>query len=392
MSLVLQQDRVTTDAIFVLAVYALSRLAVFLALATALAINPEMGSDGTLAAMCRWDCIWYVELARDGYHETARLWTSGSAANWAFFPALPLLLRFVHGIVGGDLMVVSVLTMQVLFLLTLFIVHAYACEVAPAGDTHFPRFITALAAAWPFSIYFSVPMSEAIFLPLSLLALLLARRDHWVLAGLVGALMSGSRIVGILMAPALLTLALQRYGWRAFVTLRPGSERAILALTLCGVGLGLFMLHLHATTGDALAFLHVQVAWQRAFKWPWMMLIDELNPLVQPWDRVLLNLVFAVVGAMALVLLWLLWRRRQALLPEFVLAVSVTAVALTGGRLMSLPRVLGVLFPLMLVVALVVRTPLGRLRALAVSGVACVLLMLVLFLERTLGLWAELAM
>lgn len=392
MSLALDHGRERTDTVFILGVFALSRVIVFLTLAAALAINPEMGSDGTLAAMCRWDCIWYVELARDGYHPTAQLWTSGSAANWAFFPALPLLLRFVHGVVGGDLMVVSVLTTQAIFLLTLFIFHAYASEIAPAGDAQFPRFATALVAAWPFSIYFSVPMSEAIFLPLSLLALLLARRDHWLLAGLVGALLSGTRIVGILIAPVLLTLALQRFGWRALVTLRPGTERVILGLGLTGLGLGLFMLHLHETTGDALAFLHIQVAWLREFKWPWMMLIDELNPLVQAWDRVLLNLGYAIAGCGAGVLLVMLWRRRAELLPEFVLAASVTAVALTGGRLMSLPRVLGVLFPLILVLALAVRTPPGRLRTLAIAGLGSLTVMMILFLERTLGLWAELAM
>lgn len=392
MSLALDHSRDKTDTVFIVGVFVLSRVIVFLTLAAALAIRPEMGGDGTLAAMCRWDCIWYVELARDGYHPTAQLWTSGSAANWAFFPALPLLLRFAHAVFGGDLMVVSVLAMQAVFLLTLFIFHAYAAEVAPAGDAQFARFATALVAAWPFSIYFSVPMSEAIFLPLSLLALLLARRDHWLLAGCVGALLSGSRIVGILIVPALLTLALQRFGWKALATLRPGTERVILALALCGLGLGVFVLHLHQTTGDALAFLHVQVAWLREFKWPWMMLLDELNPLVQAWDRVVLNLGFAVAGAVALGLLALLWRRHEGLLPEFVLAASVTAVALTGGRLMSLPRILGVLFPLMLVVALAVRTPQGRIRALAVSGLCSIALMMVLFLERSLGLWAEFAM
>lgn len=392
MSLAVEQSRERSDAVFVVGVYALSRLVLGLVLATALAINPEMGADGTLAATCRWDCIWYVELARDGYHPAAQLWTSGSAANWAFFPALPLLLRFVHGVVGGDLMVVSVLTTQAIFLLTLFIFHAYASEIAPPDDPNFARFATALVAVWPFSVYFAAPMSEAIFLPLSLLALLLARRDHWLAAGLVGAFLSGSRIVGILIAPALLTLAVQRYGWRALATLRPGTERVILALALTGVGLALFMLHLAGLTGDALAFLHIQVAWMREFKWPWMMLLDELNPLVQAGDRVALNAMFAIAGAGALALIVLLWRRRETLMPEFVLAAGVTAVALMGGRLMSLPRVLGVLFPLILVVALSVCGRRARAATLVASGLGSVAVMMILFLERTLGLWAELAM
>jgi hypothetical protein len=392
MTVVVAQARERSDIAFVFGVYALSRVVVFLVLAASLAINPDMGSDGTLAAMCRWDCIWYIELARDGYHPQAQLWASGSAANWAFFPALPMLLNAVHDIFGGDWRFVSVILMQALFFPTLLIFHAYAQEIAPPDDPNFARFATALAAAWPFSIYFAIPMSEAIFLPLSLGALLLARRDYWLAAGLVGAALSGTRVVGILIAPALLTLAVQRFGWRALLTLRPGTERVVLGLALTGLGLAGFMLYLANLTGDALGFLHIQVAWMREFKWPWMMLIDELNPLVQPWDRVALNLLLASSGVGAALLLVPLWRRRAALAPEIVLTVLVMAIAATGGRFMSLPRVLGVLFPLIFGLAFLAETPVGRRRVLIGAGAGSVLLMMILFLERTLGLWAELAM
>ncbi|MBP0651353.1 hypothetical protein J8J40_30275, partial [Mycobacterium tuberculosis] len=84
-------------------------------------------------------------------------------------------------------------------------------------------------------------------------------------------------------------------------------------------------------------------------------------------------------AAGALALLAAVWRQRALLLPEFVFAAAVAAVALSAGRMMSLPRVLGVLFPLMLVVPLLVRSARGRLAVLAVAGFGNVALMLVLF-------------
>jgi hypothetical protein len=107
---------------------------------------------------------------------------------------------------------------------------------------------------------------------------------------------------------------------------------------------------------------------------------------------VLLNLLLAWSGVGAAFLLVPLWRRRALLLPEIVLTVLVMAVAATGGRFMSLPRILGVLFPLILGLAFLADTPVGRRRVLIASAVGSVGVMLILFLERTIGLWAELAM
>jgi hypothetical protein len=392
MSIAVTPSAMRAEVGFVVSAYLLSRLLIAATLAAVLLVRPDVGSEGVLVPLCRWDCHWYVELALDGYDSVAQRWGSGMAANWAFFPALPVLLKGVLAVVGGEAKAVSVVATQALFLVTLFLVHAYARAVAPTADPGFPRFATLLFALWPFSLYAAVPMSEALFLPLSLATLLAARQDRWIVAGFMAALLSASRIVGVLAVPAMMTLALGRYGLRALVTVRPGTERALIGMALGGLGLAAFLWHLEATTGDGLAFLHVQAAWERRLEWPWLMLVDELNPLVQPTGRLGLNLALTAMAAGLAALFVPLWRRRDLLPAEFVFAALVAAVALSGGRVMSLPRLLGVLFPLVMALALAVESARGRRAVLWLAGVGSVALLLVLFLEVRLGVWSELAM
>lgn len=60
-----------------------------------------------------------------------------------------------------------------------------------------------------------------------------------------------------------LVLAISRYGWRSLLTIKPGTESAVLALLLVPLGLFSYMLFLHLHVGDALAFKNIQIAWAR---------------------------------------------------------------------------------------------------------------------------------
>ncbi|GAN61510.1 hypothetical protein ACI01nite_00040 [Acetobacter cibinongensis] len=55
------------------------------------------GVESATIAACRWDCAWYVGIAKNGYSESAI--TEGvnrlGQANWAFFPAYPILVRII---------------------------------------------------------------------------------------------------------------------------------------------------------------------------------------------------------------------------------------------------------------------------------------------------------
>jgi hypothetical protein len=90
-----------------------------------------------------------------------------------------------------------------------------------------------------------------------------ARSNQWILSGISGAALSSTRNLGVMIFFPFLVLAISRYGWRSLLTIRPGTESAVLALLLVPLGLFFYMLFLHLHVGDALAFKNIQVAWER---------------------------------------------------------------------------------------------------------------------------------
>ena len=52
-------------------------------------------SKGFSMEMARWDCAWYEGIIREGYYKEPMAHTRMDAANWAFFPLFPMIMRGV---------------------------------------------------------------------------------------------------------------------------------------------------------------------------------------------------------------------------------------------------------------------------------------------------------
>lgn len=314
------------------------------------------GDMGEIAAtLCRFDCPWYVEIAAGGYDAEARRWPNWMGANWAFFPALPLVIAATTWLTGLSGTWAGLLAAQALVLAGLLLFFVYVQDLA---DKATARAGVVLFALSPFAVHGSVPMSEAVFVPLLIAVFLAARREAWGLVAAAAAALSATRTIGILVALPLALMALRQFGWRRLARLAPGTEAAVLAVAASGLGLALFMLHLDAVAGDALGFSHIQVAWNRALVAPWTTIARALNPLLAEPGWYLydgFNLAVTMAAAALVVAAF-----RAGLGPEALFVVLAMLVALTTGKTTSLPRFMGAMAPLVVPVALWV-TRCGRL-------------------------------
>ena len=231
-------------------------------------------ADLLLAPAARWDSVWYLAIARDGYLDPGNPVQAGHHAKAAFYPLYPLLMRAGGWIVGSQL-VAGVLLSLACFLVALVLLHRLAeIELGPRDA----RGTLLLVAFFPTAFFFSAVYTESLFLLLSVGAVLAARQGRWAWAGLAGGLAAITRNSGVLLLVPVALLFL--YGPRAdrpdpgpvpvadrWGRLRPRHPltREALWLLLVPLGLAGYLAYAAAALGDAFAPFHAQELWLRHF-------------------------------------------------------------------------------------------------------------------------------
>ena len=256
------------------------------------------------------DAWHYQRIATDGYAAGG----AGPHASWAFFPLYPLIMS----VLPGDYAMAALVFSNVAFALALLLVAAAGLRLGYSEEI--VERACFFIAFFPTTYFFSLPLTESLFLLVSAASFHSAARGRWWAAALFGALASATRLVGVLLLPAL---------W----LLPSGSRRQKSWLLLIPAGTLAFIFFLQQRTGDALAFVRAQTLWNRG---TWS--LDFMTS--RPWNFVLLNAAVAmllVVAAMGLAR-----QRRWAL--AFYVAAAV-AIPLSTGSVQSISRYALTVFP-----------------------------------------------
>jgi Gpi18-like mannosyltransferase len=287
-----------------------------------------------LTMWARWDGIWYVLLAVQGYAPQVNILN-------AFFPAFPGLVHVVGVLFGGNYLLAGVLINRVLLLLTVALFTQLVRE--ESGDEaagHAPLFFLLVPAA----VFLLAVYTEALFLLVCIACFLALRHQRWWLAGLCCALATATRLPGIVLAGAVLVEGIQqRRFWR-------GLGAATVGMT----GLAAYALYLLVVLRDPLAFQHAyKLGWGdrhvtlnilaapvRNFQWlvahwPWQ---DQSRFITLSYELALL------VDCALLLIMWrsLRWSYR-------VFVVGNMLLPLFSGTLFAYNRYSLVLFPFLLV-------------------------------------------
>lgn len=206
------------------------------------------GSLGDLlvAPAARWDAVWYLQIAQQGYEDTTHA---------AFFPLYPFLAR-AAGEPFGSALVGGLLVSFAAGIAALALVHRLA--VLELGAAAASRAVW-LLACFPAALFLSAVYSESLFLALSAGAVYAARTDRWGRAAALGALAAATRSAGVVLLVALVVL------WWSSRERRP---RDLLALAAVPLGLVAYTASLALAGLDGLAPFHAQEQWYRHFAGP----------------------------------------------------------------------------------------------------------------------------
>jgi hypothetical protein len=226
-----------------------------------------------LAGLSHWDGYHYRNIVDMGYR-----YDPSAGSEVAFFPAYPLAGAALKALTGlrtdAALALVSHLALAVAFVAF----HGYLRKRFDRRTAGFG--VMALAVA-PMGLFFHMTYSESLFILAFAVFLAAAADGRWWIAAAAAGLASGTRPVGIALAPALVVM--MGRPTTSFAGIARWS--ALAATSVAGlVGYAAF---LHLRFGDALAFARTQTYWRThpddaARKWASLLTLEPIHATFSP--------------------------------------------------------------------------------------------------------------
>jgi hypothetical protein len=236
-------------------------------------VSEETGFAAYARALCRWDCAWYIGISEQGY-ERFPIPDHSNVGRWGFFPLYPMLVAAIRSVFPFPTILIATITS---------IACSYAaCLVAwPLLEKNMRAYVLycAFLLSGPFSFHFTTFLSEPLFVLLTSCVFLALKRSSYLAAGVSSALLSATRLVGVLVVFATIIQMFREHRQQggsalSFPRWVLGRPDLLVAVLISPAGLFAYILFLYLHVGDGFAFLHVQRAFGRVAG----------NPLVFLWD------------------------------------------------------------------------------------------------------------
>ncbi len=294
-------------------------------------INPkEFSQDKSLDLInlrVHWDSFWYLKIVSSGYEYIPQ-----EMSSIAFFPLYPMLIwlislnQILSPIFIGWIISTCSLGIGLIYLYKL---------VAKFHPTIKPLNTIINLLLFPTAFFLNSVYTESVFLAISIAVFYYLFKRNFLLAALLIALASITRINGLFLLTPFIVEYLHAYGWKKFVNIN------LLTIPLSLTGIGGFMVYQYLQFGEPLAFIKAQMEWGRKFT-----LNSEHLQLITPAA----NANFASdLGFFALALICgIALLRIRLSYGAYVLTTILIAVS--TGTLMSITRFSLILFPIFILI------------------------------------------
>jgi hypothetical protein len=318
--------------------------------------DPWQASPHALVnAWASWDSRWYLQIAQQGYTLTP---DADGQLPVAFWPTLPLLIRLgglaLHRTDSESLALIGIAIANLALIAAVFYLVRLGREVVGNDSA---RRAGLYLLIFPSTLFLSAVYPHSLFLACAIASLFYARHAAWWVAGLLGAVATLTRPVGVLLIAPLVWECVSQAGPATLSLrqrLRHRLARPLPLLALAPVPLALlgWMAYLGVHFGTPLAFLDAQRAWNRAPTAPWHILDPYLQGYssVYGYSSTYLDLGFGLLYVVLVVLAWRLLPRSLALFATLLLLVPIST-----GSTQSLMRFGLELFPIFLVLGVLGR-------------------------------------
>jgi hypothetical protein len=336
-------NRIGYGNAYALGVYLATRVAVTLGVTAAYLMRPAWSWRHIVT---RDDAWWYERIAAHGYGHTLRLHLPGDLFHshyspWAFYPGYPLAVRLAHEVTRLPYSTAG-------FVLSFVLAGAAVRAVYELGDACGGQVVArgsaALVAAWPGSAAMNLPYSEGLFMTAAAFSLAALLRRRWWLAGVLGAVATLTRAVGLALVAAAIVAAVSEIRGRR-------EWRALVAPLLTGAGAAAFYLYGWWQTGDPLVWRHAEGLWRQKLDFG----AEVVHRLLHDFSlrgtasggAIAVSTLLLTVGLamLALMLAAAVGVRRDLRLPLLVYGVVSTALVVGYSNVGPRPRMILAIIP-----------------------------------------------
>jgi hypothetical protein len=285
-----------------------------------------------------WDSFWYVDIATNGYSPIGSNPLSPNQTNLAFFPLYPLLMNLLGRVTGGEYFLSGILISNVCLLISGFLLY----QIVKAESTQ----RTALNAVkylflFPVAFIYSGVFTESLYLCITLLCFYMAKKQNWLLVGIIGACLALTRSLGVFIILPLLHEYLSSIKFN-LNKIRPN----ICYLLIIPLGLLIFAGYNYYITDNFFFFANNQSAWQRKLINPAQALWKGFSSGVfEPNPKKFLEFIFSFVS---LSLLGIFYRKIR--FSYWLFGMYSIFIPLTAG-IDSMARYVLPIFPLYIICA-----------------------------------------
>jgi Gpi18-like mannosyltransferase len=296
-------------------------------------LNSHLGLD----LFFKWDSLWYIEIVEKGY-----FYFPGELSSVAFFPLYPILIKIFSFPFGHSKMVGFILSNLVLFLACFYLYKLTDLEFKNKSMAMKAVLFMLIA---PISFYFSIIYTEGLFIFLAISCFYYARKKQWLIASILGCLLSLTRSIGFLIFIPMLMEYLDLNFNSLKISLKK-IKKDILYLLLVPAGLLGYMVYLYIKFGSPFVFYSVQKAWAREFTSIFVTLqsIISFTPV--------LAIIFT--GSIVLTILLILYLYFSKIRLSYIIySLLLLGVYLSTGTAYSMQRFVSVIFPIYLSLALI---------------------------------------
>ena len=289
----------------------------------------------------RWDAGWYLDVAKNGYR-----FLPGEQSNVAFFPLYPYVVRLVHGAIrlpgdAGWLLVGIIVSNTALFVTLIYLYRLIRLDY----DRRTAARAVLYLCVFPTTLFLSAVYSESLFLALVVTAFYYARAARWLATGVLAAAATLCRPAGLLLV---VPLGFEYLSQREFRWRRIRVDCGALILPPLALAGHLAVLRWRFGSWDVISKAEAIEGWNRSLTLPWNTLLYSLQHI---GSSVGYHGAFELVFTTTFIALAIFACFR--LRPSYAIYSIVSVLFATSwGDLKSAPRFGLVIFPIMMLLAL----------------------------------------